>query len=217
MKPTVLITSGPTREFIDPVRFLSNTSSGTMGRELARAARRQGCRVIVVSGPAAVPPPAGVTVIPVVSAREMFAQVKRNAPSADIVIGAAAVADYRPRRVERHKIKKGATVMRLELVKNPDIIGYVGRRKKGAVTVGFALESRCLARRARGKLRRKRLDLVVANGPEAAGARSATVRILARSGNDIVLRKASKRTIAERIINEALRLWKDRQTGTAVR
>ena len=143
----VLITSGPTRELLDPVRFLTNASSGAMGFALAAAARRLGARVTVVSGPTALPAPRGVEVVPVVTALQMRREVLRRVRASDLVVGAAAVCDWRVARVPRHKIKREPGRLRLTLVPNPDIIrDAASRRRPGQVFVGFALETRRAAR-----------------------------------------------------------------------
>ena len=153
---TVLITSGPTREFLDPVRFLTNASSGAMGFALARAARRAGAKVVVISGPTSLPAPSGVLVVPVMTALEMRRQTLRRSRDAAVIIGAAAVSDWRAARTVAHKIKRGASSLRLTLIPNPDIIKDAAARRRQAVFVGFALETRREAH-ARGKLARKGL------------------------------------------------------------
>ncbi len=160
----ILITAGPTREALDPVRFISNHSSGKMGYAIARAARAAGARVTLVSGPTALPTPAGVERVPVESAEQMLAAVLERIETADIFIGAAAVADYRPTTTATSKLKKrGDAGMVIELTQNPDIIASVTARPRHPFTVGFAAETDDLERNARDKLTRKRLDLVVAN------------------------------------------------------
>jgi len=163
-QPTILITAGPTREAIDPVRFLTNRSSGKMGYAIAQSAAEQGHRVILISGPTRLDVPDRVDYIPVESTAEMHDAVAHWINKADIAIFAAAVADYRPAHVPEQKIKKTADTMTLELVKNPDILGsardifgYQG------ILIGFAAETEDLEDNARGKLQRKGCDLVVAN------------------------------------------------------
>ena len=160
----ILITAGPTREPLDPVRYLSNRSSGRMGYALAAAAARLGHHVLLVSGPTALDVPAGVDFMPVETAREMFDAVGRHLPACQVAIFAAAVADYRPAAPSPRKLKKSAPSLTLELVRNPDILasarttfGFTG------TLVGFAAETDNLAANARDKLTRKRCDLVVAN------------------------------------------------------
>ncbi|WP_438766148.1 bifunctional phosphopantothenoylcysteine decarboxylase/phosphopantothenate synthase [Kushneria sp. TE3] len=161
----VMITAGPTREAIDPVRYLSNHSSGKMGFALAEAARDLGARVTLIAGPVALATPEDVTRVDVVSAVEMLKAVEATLSGCDIFIGCAAVADYRLAEVAEHKLKKvpGSPALTLDLVENPDIIATVTHRDCPPFTVGFAAETRELARHAHDKLVRKRLDLIVAN------------------------------------------------------
>lgn len=164
---TALITSGPTREKIDDVRYLSNESSGAMGFALARQAKRRGARVIVVSGPTALYPPRGVEVYPVTTAEEMLEVGRRFLPETDILIGAAAVADYRLAQPLEGKHKKDGSPLVLNLVENPDVIAMLSKELKAArpaaVSVGFAAEYENLIENARAKLIKKHLDFVVAN------------------------------------------------------
>lgn len=160
---TVMITAGPTRESIDPVRYVSNRSSGKMGFALAAAARQAGASVILVSGPVSVAAPEGVERVDVVSAKDMFAATHERIDEVDIFIGAAAVADYYPADVTAGKIKKSADKISIELVKNPDILASVARLHNGPFTVGFAAETDNLSDYARGKLEQKRLNMIIAN------------------------------------------------------
>ncbi len=160
---TVMITAGPTREAIDPVRFVSNRSSGKMGFALAAAARQAGARVVLVSGPVNIATPEGVERVDVESAKEMFAATHERIEQADIFIGAAAVADYQPAEERSGKIKKSADELSIRLVKNPDILASVARLHNGPFTVGFAAETENLVAYAMEKLEKKRLDMVVAN------------------------------------------------------
>ena len=175
----VLITSGPTREYLDPVRFLSNASSGAMGFALASAARALGAKVVVISGPTSLPAPRGVAVVPVVTALEMRRETLKRSRAAALVIGAAAVSDWRFAAASRHKIKRRPGTLRLTVVPNPDIIKDAARlRRPGQIFVGFALETRRAVAHARAKLVRKGLDLIVANGPanlESGRARATLV------------------------------------------
>ena len=166
----VLITAGPTREAIDPVRYLSNRSSGKMGYALAEAAARLGHRVLLVSGPTCLDVPGGVDFVPVESAAEMHEAVAHHLSRMDVAIFAAAVADYRPAEVPEHKIKKSGETMTLELVRNPDILGSA-RNPLGfdGFLVGFAAETENLEENARGKLERKGCNLVVANDVSQPG------------------------------------------------
>lgn len=164
---TILITAGPTREEIDPVRYISNHSSGKMGYALARAARRRGAQVLLVSGPTAQAKPDGVTVVAVTNAVEMQREVMAHVAECDVVIKAAAVADYRPLVRNSSKIKKKDDVVTIELVKNPDILAGLGEMARGVpprpFLVGFAAETDALAENAAKKLREKNLDMIVAN------------------------------------------------------
>ncbi len=159
----VLITAGPTRESIDPVRFISNHSSGRMGFALAEAARELGAEVSLVAGPTALEPPPGVRVRRVVSARDMYDAVMSELDRCDVFIGAAAVADYTPSTRAPQKLKKGAKVMELELVRTADILAEVARAPRRPFTVGFAAETERLEEHAREKLLGKKLDMIAAN------------------------------------------------------
>ena len=177
----VLITAGPTREYVDPVRYISNDSSGTMGFALAEAARRKGMAVTLVHGPVALTPPAGVRAVPVVSAREMFAACMKLWPKHDVLIMAAAVADYEPARRSATKRKKSSQELTLRLRPTPDILATLSAaRRDDQVVVGFALEDRAPRRSAAGKLRRKGLDAIVLNRPAVIGAQRAAFDILVR-------------------------------------
>jgi phosphopantothenoylcysteine decarboxylase/phosphopantothenate--cysteine ligase len=160
----VLITAGPTRETLDPARFLSNRSSGKMGYALARSARRRGAQVVLVAGPVSLEDPPGVEVISVVSAREMYEEVMQRSDRASIIVKSAAVADFRPARAETQKVKKRSAPESLALEPNPDILAELGRnRRDGQLLVGFAAESQNHEDEAGRKLREKNLDLVVVN------------------------------------------------------
>lgn len=173
-----MVSAGPTREMIDDVRFLSNLSSGRTGYAVAEAARDAGHEVVLVSGPVPLSPPDGITVVDVVSARDMLDAMRAAVPGCHAVIMAAAVADYRPRERFAGKLKKTEGPLTLDLERNPDILAELGWRLEGAaprpVMIGFALETADGLANARGKLERKRLDLIVLNGPgNLASARSA--------------------------------------------
>lgn len=160
----LLVTAGPTREAIDPARFLSNRSSGKMGYAIAQAARRRGAEVVLVSGPTSLPPPFGMQLIKITSAREMYEAVLAHASSCQVVIKAAAVADFRPETVHPHKMKKEHIAATLGLTRNPDILLELGRRKKsGQLLVGFAAESDNLLAEGQRKLEKKHLDLIAIN------------------------------------------------------
>lgn len=166
----ILVTAGPTREEIDPVRYISNHSSGKMGFALAREARLRGAKVTLVCGPTCLLPPLGVEAVPVASAQEMREAVLNRLDEIDIVIKAAAVADYRPKSRAGGKVKKGACELVVELAKNPDILAEVGERGGRRVVVGFAAETEDLVANATKKLKAKNLDLIVANDVSQEGA-----------------------------------------------
>lgn len=207
---SVLVTAGPTVEPIDPVRYLTNRSSGKMGYAVAGAALRRGARVILVSGPTALKPPHGVEFIEVETAVEMFDAVLEQFPRMDVVVKSAAVADYRPKEVAQHKIKKDQYGMTIELEKNPDILAELGRRKTHQTLVGFAAETKDLEKHAFRKLEMKNLDLMVANNVTQAGAGFGTdtnIVKLVYPGQIIVpLPKMDKKTLADRILDEVLNL-----------
>ena len=159
----VVVTAGPTRERIDPVRYITNRSSGKMGYAVAQAAREAGAAVVLVSGPVSLPPPAGVTRVSVESAQQMHDAVHAALEGADIYIGAAAVADYRPAVPAAQKIKKCSDTMTLELIRAPDILASVAALERRPFVVGFAAETQDLEQNARAKLEGKRLDMIAAN------------------------------------------------------
>lgn len=212
----VLVTAGPTVEDIDPVRFISNRSSGKMGYAVAQAARERGAEVTLVSGPVNLPVPAGVELVPVRSAAGMAEAVARLFPETDIVVKAAAVADYRPAEPAGQKVKKGAAPRTLLLERTEDILARLGREKTGQVLVGFAAETENLLENARAKLAGKNLDLVVANDVSRGvfGEDSASVHIIRRHGEDVTLRDRSKGAIARRILDLALEARRTRGDET---
>ena len=167
----VLVTAGPTREALDPVRYLTNRSSGRMGYAIARAAARRGAEVTLVSGPTALPRPGYMEIVDVESAREMFDAVTSRAPEMDIIIKAAAVADYRPADVAEDKIKKKDGDLSIPLERTRDILGTLGQRKReGQFLCGFSMETRDLIDNSRKKLTKKNLDMVAANNVKVEGA-----------------------------------------------
>jgi phosphopantothenoylcysteine decarboxylase / phosphopantothenate---cysteine ligase len=201
----VLITAGPTQEPIDPVRYISNHSSGKMGFALAEAARDAGAEVLLVSGPVSLPTPTGVVRIDVQRAEEMKEAVLQHLPEADVVIKAAAVADYRPKTVWVQKLKKTSDELTLELEKTVDIAAEVGRRKQpGQLFVGFAAETQDLEKHAKSKLERKGMDLIVANCVTEPGAGFGVdtniVSVYDKNGLIISLPLMEKREVAKRII-----------------
>jgi len=208
---TVLVTAGPTREEIDPVRYVSNHSSGRMGYAIARAARLRGAGVTLVSGPTALEPPAGVETVAVESAAQMQAAVLQQGKTADIIIKAAAVADYRPAGRAGQKLKKLHEEFSLTLVKNSDILAELGRMKPaGQTLVGFAAETENLQANAAAKLAAKNLDLIVANDVSADGAgfdvATNIVRFIYRDGRSEELPLLPKETVAEEILARVLQL-----------
>ncbi len=174
LKKRVLVTAGPTREKIDPVRFISNFSTGKMGYALAEAAQERGADVVLVSGPVSILPPKGVRVVNVESAAEMFAAVKTEFDFADIVVKAAAVADYRPKKIASEKIKKTGENANIELERTDDILSWLGAHKKSQFLCGFSMETEHLLENSRTKLKKKNLDMIVANSLCEKGAGFAT-------------------------------------------
>jgi phosphopantothenoylcysteine decarboxylase/phosphopantothenate--cysteine ligase len=206
---TMLVTAGGTREPIDPVRYISNHSSGKMGYALAEAASSRGARVILVSAPTALVPPPGVETVPVETAREMRDAVMEHYPEADIVIKAAAVADYRCELAASDKIKKTGEKMTLELVRNPDILAQLGAGKKEGVTlVGFAAETSQLEKNALEKLSRKNLDLLVANDVTMPGAGFGSdtniVKLFFAGGRVESLPEMDKLDVAQKILDAVM-------------
>src|SRR3990172_942925 len=203
----VLVTAGPTRESIDPVRFVSNASSGRMGYALARAARRRGAEVVLVSGPSFLSVPADITFVNVVSAEEMRDACVRYFPQSTLVVMAAAVADYRPRKSSPTKVKKEEKTITVEMERTRDVLKYMGKnRKEGQLLIGFALETEDLEENARRKLKEKNLDLVVANPPWALDRDFNEVTIINREEEVEKLPPMAKEEIADRILDLALRL-----------
>ncbi len=210
----LVITAGPTREAIDPVRYLSNHSSGRMGFALATAAQRMGAHVTLVAGPCQLPTPAGVTRIDVISAEQMNAAVMGVIAEADIFIGCAAVADYRPTHVADNKIKKDNDAMHIALVKNPDILANVAALAKAPFTIGFAAETNNVAHYAQDKLQRKKLNMIAANdvSDTSIGFNSEDNAMLLfwRDKDSTVqqqaLARASKLAIAQQILQQAAKL-----------
>jgi phosphopantothenoylcysteine decarboxylase / phosphopantothenate---cysteine ligase len=201
----VLVTAGPTVEDIDPVRFLSNRSSGKMGYAVAQAARQRGAEVTLVSGPTELPRPAGVRVLAVRSAAEMKEAVLAAYPDADVVVMAAAVADYRPANYAAQKMKKSPESSQIPLVPTEDILLALGKAKTRQALVGFAAETEDLLPRAREKMARKNLDLIVANDVLGGvfGADCATAYLLTRDQEAITVQNAPKLSIAHRILDQA--------------
>lgn len=207
---TVLVTAGPTCEDLDPVRYITNRSSGKMGYAVAEAAADRGAKVLLVSGPTSLEAPAGVELIAVRSADQMHRAVADRVGEASIAILAAAVADYRPAQPSSEKIKKSASEMTIALEPTTDILAELGRRKSQLLLVGFAAETNNMAENARAKLRAKNADLIVGNNVTSPGAGfdsdTNVVTLFARDGRDLPLPKLSKIEVAHRILDEVLRL-----------
>ncbi|MCY7347522.1 MAG: bifunctional phosphopantothenoylcysteine decarboxylase/phosphopantothenate--cysteine ligase CoaBC [Pyrinomonadaceae bacterium] len=206
----ILVTVGGTREAIDPVRFISNHSSGKMGFAVAEAAQKRGAKVTVVCGATSVAPPENVEVVKAISAEEMFRAVMMKLPETSIFIGAAAVADYRPRTIEDFKIKKtDQDILILELEKTPDILSNVSNnRHDGLLVVGFAAETNDVVGYAKSKLAKKNLDLVVANDITQPGAGFNTdtnIAAIITRDHEIELPLMSKRELADKILDEVVK------------
>lgn len=211
----VLITAGPTMEAIDPVRFISNHSTGKMGYALARVCRRRGAEVTLVSGKTNLEVPYGVTLVPVTSAQDMFEAVSSRAKEQDMIIKAAAVADYRPVAVAENKIKKSPGDMSIALERTTDILAWLGEhRREGQVLCGFAMETEHMVEHAKEKLTGKHVDMIAANNVKVAGAGFGTdtnvVTLITEDGVE-ELAKMSKEEVASRIVDALLRIRGNRE------
>jgi len=217
----ILVTAGPTREAFDPVRFITNYSTGKMGYAVALAAKRRGAAVTLVSGPTSLPEPPGVRFVPVVSAREMRDAVMQNLKDATVVVKSAAVADYRPADFSDSKIKKTDRPLEFRLEKNPDIIREVGKVKGDRILVGFAVETDRLVEYAAKKLREKNMDFIVANDITQPGAGFAAetniVKILDREGGSEDLPRMDKMDVAHRILDRVAELIGTRKGAARAR
>ena len=206
----VLVTAAGTYEPIDPVRYIGNRSSGKMGYAIAREAKKRGAEVILVSGPSALTPPEGVRTIKIESASSMREAVLAEYPSVDIVIKAAAVADYRVKNVSDHKIKKKDEELVLHLEKNPDILKELGELKQKQTLVGFAAETQKLIDYAKEKIQKKNLDMIIANDVSKPGAGFNTdtniIKIITRDGNIEEMPMASKDSLAGEILDRVMKL-----------
>jgi phosphopantothenoylcysteine decarboxylase / phosphopantothenate---cysteine ligase len=196
----ILIASGPTRQYLDPVRYLTNGSSGRMGAALAAAVLEAGHQAVVVSGPVAVPYPTAAEVVSVVSTEEMLAACLDEFPTCDGLLAAAAPCDYRPHVVAARKIRKTGQPLRLELVETPDVVAQLAAVKKNQWIVGFALETEDARMRAMQKLERKSCDLIVLNGPQAMHAADTQVEILNRQGESLGRFSGDKSDVARRLV-----------------
>lgn len=213
------VTAGPTWEALDPVRHLANRSSGKMGYALARAGRRRGAHVTLISGPTNLPPPRGVQVEHVTSARDMEHAVLRVAPSADVIVMAAAVGDFRPAESARHKIKRGRNELQIRLLPNPDILAKLGTLSGSRLLVGFAAETRDLVANARRKLQAKGVHLMVANDVTAEGAGfdvdTNVVTMIDRTGRVERLQKMTKDAVADAIVDRIVEIRATRRIAPA--
>lgn len=205
----VLVTAGRTEEYLDPVRMITNPATGRMGFAMAEAARALGARVTLIAGPTFLPAPARVDFVPVVSAAQMSAAVQRHYPGTDVLVMAAAVADYRPKTAAQDKIKKADTHPTLKLERTTDILHMLAAKKGHAVHVGFALETTNELSHAQEKLRKKRLDLIAVNNPRVPGAGFATstnrITLLDRNGGVVELAMMPKLDLAFAILEQAQR------------
>ncbi|OYP28988.1 flavoprotein [Rhodopirellula sp. MGV] len=198
-----MITSGPTRQYLDPVRYISNASSGRMGSALADAALKLGHDVTVISGPVAVEYPTGADVIPVVTTDEMLAAAMEHFKLCDGAIGAAAPCDYMPRYVNDQKIAKTGDPLTLQLVETPDVVATLGQNKRpDQWVVGFALETEDRRFRATVKLEKKHCDLIVSNGPAAIDSDENEVELIGHDGEVLIKLHADKQTVAAALVRE---------------
>jgi phosphopantothenoylcysteine decarboxylase/phosphopantothenate--cysteine ligase len=198
----VVVTAGPTREPLDPVRYITNRSSGKMGFAVAAAARAAGADVVLVTGPVSLPTPSAVQRIDVETAEQMYAKVLEVVGGADIFIGCAAVADYRPHAAAEQKIKRSTPEMELKLVRSPDTLASVAALPRAPFTVGFAAETHDVAVHARGKLERKRIDMIAANqvGPDCGFDRETNALTVYWAGGEVALGEGSKAQLARKLI-----------------
>jgi phosphopantothenoylcysteine decarboxylase/phosphopantothenate--cysteine ligase len=207
---TLLVTAGPTCEDIDPVRYITNRSSGKMGYAVAEAGARRGAKVILIAGPTALATPEGVERVDVRTAEEMLAAARKRFPACSLAVFAAAVADYRPAEPASSKIKRSKEALTIRLEPNTDILATLAKEKGERIVVGFAAETEQVAENARKKLARKSADLIVANDVTAEGAGfdhdTNIVTLFSRDGRDLPLPRMSKAEVAERILDEAMRL-----------
>ncbi|MBI5327778.1 MAG: bifunctional phosphopantothenoylcysteine decarboxylase/phosphopantothenate--cysteine ligase CoaBC [Deltaproteobacteria bacterium] len=201
----VLVTAGPTREAIDPVRFISNPSSGKMGYAIARAAKRRGAEVVLVSGPCYLAPPRGITLIKTTTAEEMAEAAMRHYPQSTVVIMAAAVSDYRPKISHKNKVKKEEARFNIELERTQDILKEMGNKKRGQFLVGFALETEDILANAKKKLKEKKLDLIIANDPTGFDGEVTQVTVLEKDDKIEALPALAKNEAAERILDRVVR------------
>ena len=202
----VLVTAGPTKEAMDPVRFISNRSSGKMGYAVAGEAAMRGAKVSLISGPTDLAPPSGIEFVQIETAEEMREEVMRRFEATDIVIMAAAVSDFRPKVLEKKKLKKSSKPSSIEFEETPDILKELGKKKSHQILAGFALETDDLMKNAKMKLKEKNLDMVVANYASAMGCDTNVVTLIRKDGGIEELPKAQKKEIAKKILNSVARL-----------
>ncbi|MBI5048595.1 MAG: bifunctional phosphopantothenoylcysteine decarboxylase/phosphopantothenate--cysteine ligase CoaBC [Deltaproteobacteria bacterium] len=200
----ILVTAGPTREAIDPVRFISNPSSGKMGYAIARAAKRRGAEVVLVSGPSHLAPPRGITFIKTTTAEDMAEAAMRHYPQSTVVIMAAAVSDYRPKISHGKKVKKEEARFNIELERTQDILKEMGNRKRGQFLVGFALETEDILANAKKKLKEKKLDLIIANDPTSFDGEVTQVTVLGKDDKIEALPALAKNEVAEHILDRVI-------------
>lgn len=211
----LLVTAGPTQESIDPVRYITNHSSGKMGYAVARAAMLRGAEVTLVTGPCAIDPPPFIKTVPVITARDMFEAVTSVSEEQDIIIKAAAVADYRPTHVADEKMKKHDSEMNIELEKTDDILKYLGEhRRPEQFLCGFSMETQNMIGNSRAKLQKKHLDMVAANNLKVAGAGfqgDTNVLTLITQNEEVSLKLMSKEDAANVILDKILSILKERE------
>jgi phosphopantothenoylcysteine decarboxylase/phosphopantothenate--cysteine ligase len=205
-----LVTAGPTREYLDAVRFLSNPSTGRMGFAVASAAVAAGHEASLIAGPVALPAPPGVEVARVTTTQEMRDAVMLRLGSTDAFVAAAAPCDFRPAKRYPGKISKDCAELTLRLVPNPDILYEVGLRKQGRVLIGFALEVQDGRSRGLDKLRRKNLDAIVLNSPAAFGSEETSATLLLADGREEEMARAAKSEVSRRIVQLAEDIWRSR-------
>ncbi len=207
----ILVTAGPTIEPLDPVRYISNRSSGKMGYAIAAAAKKRGAEVTLISGPVALECPSGVNLVKIETAIQLQDAVKKHFAKADSLIMAAAVADYRPKIAAKDKIKKDKSNLSLELVENPDIVKNIAAKKGKRIVVGFAMETKDLLTNAKKKLAQKHLDFIVANNPTQKGIEFGSdnnqATIISKSGKTKVLPQMTKAELADIILDEIKKLF----------
>lgn len=208
----ILVTAGPTQEAIDPVRYITNHSTGKMGYAIAKICMQRGAEVTLVSGPVNIPAPAFVSLVQVITAKDMFEQVTKRAPQQDIIIKAAAVADYCPKNVSAEKVKKKDGELSLEMKRSQDILAYLGEHKKqGQFLCGFSMETENMLENSRKKLEKKNLDMIVANNLKVEGAGFAgdtNVVTIITENEEISLGKMTKEETAFEILNQILKMTK---------